>query len=63
MDNNKPKHLVRVYKSNEDITKSGWRDVYQGNNFLSALCYFITEKRAQGIDDMVSWTWSGNYED
>lgn len=63
MDVNKPKHHVRVYKHDDDITKSGWRDLYQGNSFTAALGHFVMAKKNQGIDDMVSWTWSGNYED
>jgi hypothetical protein len=63
MELSKPKHIIRVYKEDADIKKSGWKDIYQGNNFMLALYYFMSEKKASGIDDMVSWTWSGNYED
>lgn len=63
MDVNKPKHIIRVYKEDADIKKSGWKDIYQGNNFMLALYYFMFEKRAGTIENVVSWTWQGNYED
>jgi len=58
MEPDKPKHLIRQWTDNV-----GWNDVYQGNNFLTALFYFMKTKKDGNIGQLVTWSWQGNYED